>query len=320
MLPFLRGVSAEQRVGRLQTALAFAASELTPEQQILYRHVFQEPKHKTVGSRHADAAVEISKRRGQFGEPISGGGARRMEEDHVIPVLVSTLLSPTFEKELDEQHPLPDRVEPIEPVYPEDAFELLSYDWESEIDEDDPRKRTDRRTMQFRMILPHQRVFGLRHYHERVPPTPVPGGVTLDDPDQTYLDTFPDPIVGTPQGWWMHFFHMGELKRPGEVVDMVTCERYVDDGEGEKRPYLSVIVRFDTLTTINLGIWVPTRFRDKVIAEAEVVSEPLTTERTVGKPWKLSVGDDGWVREEFTDCKKGMQYGIFLRDVNIYKK
>jgi hypothetical protein len=318
LLPFLRGIpTLEERVARLKTGLDFVATELSAEDQIIYRHVFREPTSKNVGPRRRDAAAEISQGRDpekQIEEP-----AVRGKEKGMLGRVARELLDPNFEEQLDEQHPVARDTSNAEMAYPEDAFEMSSYSWDFIIDEDDPRKQIDRRVMQLQMTLPHQRVFGLRYYNDRVPPQPVEDGVTVDDAEQTYLGTFLDPIEGTSSGWWMHLFHLGQLKPPGEEVQVATTEQYFDEGEGEKKPHVTVAVRFDTLKTINLGIWVPTRFRHSVKAEARVVSDPYYGRHLVGSPWKLDVDDDGWVREEFTDCQKGLQYGIYLRNINIYK-
>jgi hypothetical protein len=316
MLPFLRGIpTTKQRVARLQTALEFAADEFTAEDRIVYRHVFQESVYKDVGKRHMAAAAEINEHRPPDLQ-VQSGSLRRKEE-RLLKQLPVLLFAPSFEERLDEQYPLERDTASAEPVYPEDTYERLFYSWDIDIDEDDPRKHTDHRLIKLRTVLPHQRIFGLRHFSNRVPATPIENGVSLDDPDQKYLGTFSDSIEGTPIGWFMHFFHVG-LKLPGEEWEIKTHEEYLDEGDGERHPHILIVARFATHEAIRLGLRVPKRFRDRAKIEARVLRHPLHSPNTL-KRWELEIDQDGWARYEFPDCIQGLGYGIYLRNVDIYK-
>ena len=231
--------------------------------------------------------------------------------------VAALLLSDEFADMLDEQHPVAREEVVPPPPFPDDAYEMLSYKWDFDIDEEDLRNHTDRRVLKFRMALPHQRVFGLNFYNNRLPHTPT-GGVVLDDPEQTYLGSLSDRAEGMPGGWWMHFFHLGRLKAPGKEIEVSTCERYFDEGEGESEPHVAITVRFTSLEVIRAGVRVPARFLDRVRGEALIVRNPYDTRQPVGR-WDITPDADGWVREEFTDLELGLQYGVYLRDINLYK-
>jgi hypothetical protein len=315
-LPFLRGISStDERVAHLKAALVLAADDLTADQRSVYRHVFQEPAQGSLGKRQQDAADEINERRA-FGNEIESTAARSKEKV-LMERVAALLLDSDFADRLDEHHQVAREAVAPAPPFPDDAYEMLSYEWEFDIDEDDPRKHIDRRVMRLRMTLPHQRVFGLIFYNYRLPHTPT-GGVVLDDPEQTYLDTLPDPAEGMPGDWWMHFIHLGRRKLPGEEIEVSTCERYFDEGRGESKPHVAITVRFASLRVIRAGVRVPARFLDRVRGEALIVRDPYNTRQPVGR-WDLTPDADGWVRQEFTDCELGLQYGVYLRDINLYK-
>jgi hypothetical protein len=315
-LPFLRDIaSADERLAHLKAALVLIADDLTADQLSVYRHVFLEPAHQRLGKRQQDAADEINARR-TFDREIHSSAARSREKT-LMRRVAALLLDADFAELLDEHHPVTREAVAPAPPFPGDAYEMLRYEWDFDIDEEDPRTHTDRRVMKLRMSLPHQRVFGLNFYNYRLPHTPT--SVVLDDPEQTYLDSLPDRAEGMPGDWWMHFFHLGRLKPPGEEIEVSTCERYFDEGEGESKPHVAITVRFASLEVIRAGVRVPARFLDQVRGEALIVRDPYNTRQPLER-WDIVPDADGWVREEFTDLELGLQYGVYLRDINLYRR
>lgn len=316
-LPFLKGIpTAAQRVARLQTALRLAASHLSPEREIVYRHVFLEPGDPEVEKRLRQACDEINE--GRSGEAQVETSAARRIGDRMLPVLAKLLLDPDFENELDEQHPLARAATARLLSDPVDAFELVTYKCEVSVDDTDLRKQEEHRTLRMRLLLPHQRVIGFRYYNRCSPPTPVKDGVTMLSEGHTYLGTLPETLTGSPADyWWMHFIHLGERKEPGDEVEIEMRERYFDKDMRDNHPHLTVLVRFESLQTVNLAVRLPTQRRDDATPVARVVKDPYDANILVDT-WEIEPSDDGWVRQEFVDCKVGLQYGIFFDDFDLY--
>jgi hypothetical protein len=238
----------------------------------------------------------------------------------VLDLLADTLLDPNFEAQLAEQHPLERDVVPgsrSEAV--PDAFELITYQCNVTIDDTDPRKQEEHRTATLRLLLPYQRVVGIRYYSYRSPPSPEKDGVTVLSKGHTYLGTLPDPIDGSPGRWWMHFIHLGQRKKPDDEVVIETQERYFDKDARSTVPHHTLRVRSESLRTVKLGVRLPANRRAEAKPVARVIADPYDSNVVVDE-WKLMPSKDGWVHETFDDCKVGFQYGIFFPGIDLYAK
>jgi hypothetical protein len=234
--------------------------------------------------------------------------------------LADTLLDPDFAALLDEKYPVDRRNSSQSiPTYPPEAYDLLEYDWNLVISDDDPRKHRECLKVKVRMTLPHQRVLGLRYHSDRAPGTPEDDGVTLADPHQSYLGTFADPLEGSPSRWWMHFIHLGGRMPLGAEVAVEMQGQYFDKGEGESNPYLARLVRSPAQRSLVLAIRLPRERASDVEPRARIVRDPYDQRELVDE-WPLAISSEGWVREDFSDLEIHMQYGIFLPGFDLYKK
>jgi hypothetical protein len=315
-LLFLDDLDAGSRTTRLRTALEFAVKSLDAEHQIVFREVYLTNSKDFVSRRLRRAADEINAIRSDA-ERVVGDKNALYALERAEERLVEILLDSDFAAQLDEQHPLKkrSRIRAAGPV-PEDAFEMVDYSCEMDVGRHGPKSFIEHQVIRFRMVLPHQRVFGLRYYNDRKPP--VPEYTTLANDEQSYLGSLPDPDEGGPAGWCMHFVHLGRRQKPGEPVTVDLLTEYLDRGEGERRPSVAVVMRFDALERIALGLRLPEQFRDEATVEATVVDSPYNNPKEI-ESWEVELGADGYARETFTELTKGLQYGLFVRGVEIYK-
>jgi len=321
-LPFLAGIpTVDAREAHLRTALRFVTEDLAPMQQVIYKMIFLEPTHAgNMEKRFARVAEQINKGLSDEATKLDGPNARKHGEA-MLKLLAKILLSDQFREQLDDQFVI-ERKNGLQskPLFPSDTHELLEYEWELDISDDDPRIHRERCKATVKMTLPHQRVLGLRYHTDRVPGRPAKDGVALADPKHTYLGTFPDPLEGAASKWWMHFIHLGRRQPLGAKVTVRTEERYFDEGEGESDIYLARLVRSRAQHSLKLGIRLPCNRLDEIEPKARIVRNPYDEGELVDE-WRLPVGEDGWVRETFNDrLEVRMQYGIFLPNFDLYKK
>jgi hypothetical protein len=313
LLPFLRGVpTSDERVAHLQTALTQAADELSREHQLVYRYVFLDPAHERIGERRTAVFKVLPKAVG-FRTRESPATVSRME-DRMLPILAEILLNPEFAEGLDIPRPEPHGAG-RQPSYEADkAYEIIYSRAAIEIDDKDPRRHTSRRTMGVRMLVPDQRVVGIRFAKPSSDPEDGEHGVTLTDPSHTYLGTFPDtPPEGT-RNWFIHLIDLGERKRPKDMVEVEISVQHFDETGIEPDLYLVFENHYDTLREVELAIRVPSN----KIAEAKPETRISEVSGIVILKEPAEIEPDRWVRAHFGDLKVGRQYGIFFPGLSLY--
>lgn len=313
-LPFLRDIATvEQRIDRLKAALELASDHLSSRAyEVIYRGIFLEPKGSLSDRRKAllaELAQLFPEKRDNESPSVKGA------EERMISKLVQILLSPEFEKHLNEAHPKPRRISTATPLH---AFRSLFTDFSCEIDNNDYRRMKVLRSNTLEVLLPDQLVAPIRYNTDASNPLPVNDTVEVLSAGHTYLGTLPDRKDGAVASWMLQFVHLGTRKDPGDVITIDMRQEFFDEHQTE--PHLCVTLTID-IHPLNRGV-ISMRLPEGKLGEAKperrVIASPHSNAVTVERK-PLPIEDDGWIRTEFNDLKLGHQYGIYLDDFDLYK-
>jgi hypothetical protein len=313
-LPFLRGITtAEQRIDRLKAALELASDHLPNRAyEAVYRGVFLEP------------TGNVSKRRDTVLATLAQLSADKRDnqsptvksiEERLVPALVAILLDPEFEAALDDIHPKSERVATAAPLH---AIRNLITDFSCEIDNNDYRRMKIRRNITLEVLLPDQRVAVIRYNTDASNPLPVKDTVKVLSANHTYLGTFPDRKDGAVANWMLQFIHLGTRKDPGDVITIDIHQEFFDEHQSEAHFCMTLTVDTHPMNRGVVSMRLPEGKLGEAKPERRIIANPHSNAVTVERT-DLPITGDGWIRTEFTNLGVGYQYGIFLRDFDLYK-
>jgi hypothetical protein len=313
-LPFLRDIATvEQRIDRLKVALELATDHLPSRAyEVVYRGIFLEPRG-SLSDRRKALLAELARLfpEKQDNESPSVKGA----EERMISKLTQILLNPEFEMHLDEVHPKPRRISTATPLH---AFRSLITDFACEIDDSDYRRMKVLRSNTLEILLPDQLVAPIRYNTDASNPLPVKDTVEVLSAGHTYLGTLPDRKDGAVASWMLQFVHLGTRKDPGDVITIDMRQEFFDEDQNEPHFCVTLTIDIHPLSRGVVSMRLPEGKLGEAKPERRAIANPHSN-ATIVEREALPIDGDGWIRTEFTDLKLGHQYGIYLRDFDLYK-
>lgn len=191
-----------------------------------------------------------------------------------------------------------------------EAFQWLEYKWQLTLDEEDPRRHTDKRIMRIRALLPHQVVVPLRHFYDGDPPAPA---IEVTSPNHRYIGRLPAQEVP----WWDNFISIDNPYEPGDEFTLTVVTKYRDEsefpqGSGE----LAYVARSPALRRLDLAVRLPPPLATTARGEWQIILNPhvraVVRDRGEVKPV------DGWHRHVFERPEGQVEHRLAFPGLDPY--
>ncbi len=309
LTPFARLIEPfAQRALRVRAAVEHAIQSLSDERRRFTAHymLLTSNKGRTLNARRQATYTKIGHLvRGDDANKVVG----RLEKPALLQ-LATILVSDDFASEFAEHESLSPR-SALPPVR-QPGLVYVRQCWAIEYDDHDPTKQTSYRAVRVRALVGGQRTFEIPYYGYA---EPAAVEVLTADRAHSYLGSRSDREAGKPEGWSMHFFHLGRVMQAGETATIAWQEQIVYK-EPEADVYLSFNVVHQEAEQVSVAIKLPVAFRDragKARTIANVFGQP-----EILRQHEIRPNQDGWVIAHFDNLRPGLQYGVFFPGLDFH--